>query len=178
MTSARKSWVFVPIVVFGIFWLAWSIYETRFYKAAIPEQIGVTGFVDSGSEPGLIVGLLSLSREGCGAAVYSLSDQTVKAIKMEGLDFFKTATQGRGYLQKRRDDYYYAYEPWKETPTGESRGETFVGLALSCHGGYSRRYTRLITESLMKPGSYYAQKPEGQLVVIPSLKIVILAYYG
>ena len=70
--------------------LYWQVFETRFYRAAIPAQIGLTfGFATTGSNVSLWGAAFAFDRKACGGAIFDLSNTTVATIRERGLDFFQ-----------------------------------------------------------------------------------------
>ncbi len=157
------------------------VYETfqyYWYSLAIPAQIQITYPVSIGDEAGF--------REGCGVAVFKVSDKTIEAIQKDGLKFFDGATQGRGYpkpnepysfsdRKKLSDYHYYTYEAWKETPVPNSW--ISEGSWMMC-SVIRADVARDIIKAAKLAGSFYTTKPEGQLFVFPSLGYVVFSYYG
>jgi len=154
-------------------WIVWEHYQRIFYENALPEPIQVNGIVTKGSDATI------LSREACGGVIFNLTDETVSAIRQRGLSFFLSARQGRGYLEDTREAYYYSYAEWQETPIpgGWVGGEGIFSLSLTCMKN-SNAMDKAISEALKLPGTYYTRARESELVVIPSLKIAVLAYFG
>ncbi|TIN27401.1 MAG: hypothetical protein E5Y31_13195 [Mesorhizobium sp.] len=154
-------------------WLAWQHYQNVFYENGLPEAIQVSGIISKGSDATI------LSREACGGVIFGLADETVFAVKKRGLSFFLSARQGRGYAVDTREGYYHSYAEWRETPVPEGwvGGEGIFSLSLSCMNN-SSAMDKAISEALKLPGSYFTRAQESELVVIPSLKMAVLAYYG
>jgi hypothetical protein len=98
--------------------VGWSVFKTKFYRAAIPAEIELTfSLATTGSSMSLWEALLPIRHKACGGAIFELSDTTLAAIHDRGLDALKNARQGRGYTDKgSRQFYYYSYQPWQPTP--------------------------------------------------------------
>jgi len=167
-------------VTFVVLYWLFQAWEENWYKAAIPSQIGISGAAFISGESGF--------REGCGAAAFYLTDTAVQKIEREGLDFFKSALHGRGYPKpeglltfegrEQLGKYnYYTYNVWQETPVPASWVSEGAWLGLTCVHGHSELLHQVV-QLAKQPGSYYATKPEGELIVIPKLKLVILSYFG
>ena len=114
--------------------LYWQVFETRFYRAAIPAQIGLTfGFATMGSNISLWGAAFAFDRKACGGAIFDLSNTTVATIRERGLDFFSDARQGRGYTEKTdRNFHYYSYQPWQTTPLAPEWTANGTWLGLNC----------------------------------------------
>lgn len=179
LRGMRRTAVFCIVVIAGFrligipsFW----VFDTNFYRNALPEKIQVEGFVDAASD-----GVL-LAREACGAVIYRLTHETIDAINSQGLSFFADARQGRGYPVTHRKGPYYSYSPWKETPLDNEEGNTLLYLGLGCKAenqdNHQPALHELILDAASKEGAYFSMKQEAVVVVLPSLGVVILAYIG
>jgi hypothetical protein len=81
-------------------WLGWSALKTNFYRSAVPPEIGLTwGLATTGSDTDLTA-LLPIPPKACGGAIFGLDSATTEAIEKQGLAFFRSATQGRGYTDR------------------------------------------------------------------------------
>ncbi len=147
---------------------AYEAFQYYWYSLVLPPQIQITYPVSIGDETYFL--------EGCGVAVFKVSDKTIESIQKEGLKFFDGATQGRGYTKpSERSYYYHTYKNWKETPvpySWVSEGSWFKCSVIRPD------VAREIVKAAKLPGSFYTIKPEGELLVIPSLRYVVFSYYG
>lgn len=161
---------FVKIIVSIIFsiiltvYIAWSAFNYYWFSNLIPAKIGITYAIHIGGESDL--------REGCGAAIFRLSDATANAIDSKGLDFFKNAIYSRKSKARR-----YTYSSWKETPVPDSWTSEVSWPGLACSGA-SRSLLSQILLAASKKGSYYSSKDEAEILVIPSFKLVVFSYFG
>ncbi len=146
-------------------YVACSVFKYYWYSGSIPAKIGITYAIHIGGVSGII-------REGCGAAIFRLSDATADAISRKGLDFFNDAIYSR-----KSKDRYYTYSSWKETPVPNSWTSEGTWPGLGCSGA-SRSLLSQILPAASKKGSYYSSKDEGWIVVIPSFKLVVYSYFG
>jgi hypothetical protein len=154
-------------LLFVIAYAAWFGFEYYWYRGFIPEKIGVTFPVSISGETGF--------REGCGAAIFLLNGSTVDAIRRDGASFFEDATHSR-----KSNDYYHTYQPWIETPAPNSTSDDFLS-GLSCSRSIINSIiptNKWIYEAARKKGSYYSTKHESEILVIPSLKLVVFIYFG
>jgi hypothetical protein len=114
--------------------------------------------------------------EGCGGAIFKLTDATAAAISDRGLDFLKDARQGRGYKDKLdRSFYYYSYMPWQATPLPSQWTSMGPWSGLNC----MRLRTEVmenILDAAQKAGSFYTTGLSKILLVVPSLRMAILTY--
>lgn len=164
-----KNKKFIPLLL--IILSPYAAYKTLLYshyKAVLPSKIEVSYPVSIGEE--------GIFREGCSIAIFRLSDSTLQGIKTKGLDFFENALQARGHNAGERDDYYYRYEAWRETPippNWTSEGSWFI-----CSNLANQQLLSNIVDASKKLGAYYTTKQEGELVVVPSLKLVVFSSFG
>ena len=157
--------------------LAWHVFETRFYRAAIPVDIGLTfNFATTGSNVRLWGTMFRFDRKACGGAIFNLSDTSVAAIRERGLDLLKNARQGRGYTEKAdRSFYYYSYEPWQTTPLPSEWISNGTWLSLSCMG-LKDSVIGSILDAAQTAGSFYTTAQSAMLMVVPNLKIAVYTY--
>jgi hypothetical protein len=154
--------------VFVLVPLLWSVYETSFYRKALPESLATSGLAQTGASVGF--------GEACGGVIFQLDDTTRNEINRKGLPFFDDARQGRGYLPGSRLQSFYNYEPWQETPVPQKWiSGSWVGL--SCMT-LPQELSRAIVEAAKQPGSYFRTKREAELLVIPSLGLIVFTYFG
>lgn len=143
--------------------IAIEAFQYYFFAKVIPQNIGINYPVSINDEGGF--------REGCGTVVFKVSDSTLETIKKDGLKFFSGATQGRGHL----GNPYYRYTEWKETPVPPSW--TSEGSWMLCSGLSNSEHSKIVSAA-KRGGAYYTMKPEGQLVLIPSLGYVVFSFFG
>ncbi len=133
------------------------------YKSYLPDAINVSYPISINEEGGF--------REGCGIAIFRLSDSTLEGIESKGVTFLKNATQARGH-----SGYYNKYEPWSETPVPKDWiGD---GRWLICSHLAEEELLLKIVSASKKSGAYYTKAPEAELVIVPSLKLVIFSSFG
>jgi hypothetical protein len=141
-------------------------YEYNWYVGFIPGKIDVTEAIEISGQSGII-------REGCGAAIFKLSEETIKEIRLQGLNYFDNALQGRG-----SSEYYYTYQKWQKTPVPKSwTNDGGIGPGLGC-SDVSTSLNNKIVESAIKEGSYFTIGYEADLLVFPSLGIIVFTYFG
>jgi hypothetical protein len=157
--------------------LNWFVYETRFYRAAIPAEIGLSfDFATTGSNVSFLGAVFLFDRKACGGAIFELTDTTVAAIHERGPDFLKDARQGRGYAEKHHPRYYYySYQPWQPTPLAPEWTSNGKWLGLSCMG-LKNRFGQTILQATREPGSFYTTGQNKMLLLIPSLKLAVFTY--
>jgi hypothetical protein len=166
----KKRYFKTIVVILLLPFFGYEAFQYYWYSLVLPSQIQITYPVSIGDESGF--------REGCGVAVFKVSDKTIEAIQKEGLKFFDAATQGRGYPKPSEPlsfSDYHTYDTWKETPVPPSwvsEGSWFRCSVIRDD------VAREIIKAAKLPGSFYTTQPEGQLLVIPSLGYVVFSYYG
>jgi hypothetical protein len=159
-----KKQTYLPVVAMLLFpFVANEAFQYYWFAKVIPEKIGITYPVSIKDEGGF--------REGCGTAVFKVSDSTLEAIKKDGLKFFSGATQGRGHLSEP----YYQYAEWQETPVPPSW--TSEGSWILCTGLSHSEHSKIVSAA-KESGAYFTMKHEGQLVLIPSLGYVVFSFFG
>jgi len=130
------------------------------YLEGIPDRIRIVEAIASDEISGF--------REGCGTAVFRVSEVTLNEIQAEGLAFFDEATQGRDKGK------YFRYEGWRKTPSG-SHDSVLRGL--SCAELDPILFAD-IQSALRSAGSYYTVGYEYDLLLIPSKAIIVLTFSG
>jgi hypothetical protein len=145
---------------------AWSLFEWDWYLGIVPSRIGTTYPIHISGDSGF--------REGCGAAVFRLDEATTLKVEVEGVRFLNTARQSR-----KSKDAYHTFEEWKPTPhPGDvTDDQSILTYGLMCSGAWHSLSQRL-EDAVRAPGSFYAFGPEKVIVVIPSLRMAVLSWYG
>ena len=142
----------------------------------LPAQVKVDSVIDGGNDASIMDQLgLTFRLESCGAIVFSLSSETVDRLKAGGLAFLADALQARGFA----DRSYYRYAGWHETPVPPnwSGGDGVIAGSLHCADIYKPLWRR-IAVGIGRPGGFYAEKPEGQLILLPDEGLAVFTYYG
>ena len=135
---------------------------SSWYIGKIPANIEIVDTILISGESGF--------REGCGLAIFKLSEDTIKKIKTKGLSALKDARQARKY-----SDHFRVYSEWGET----SYQWTDDGMTLkdrwllgSMCANIDMVLSKDINAALKSPGSFYATIHEAGTIVIPNLGIV------
>jgi hypothetical protein len=156
----------VTLVV--IAYIAYRVWEQRWYLSLIPADIQTAGALHIGSRTGFI--------EGCGLAVFRLAPETQEAILREGVQFLEHARQARGHV-----DAYHSYDAWNATPIAGGLTErsefAILMMGMSC-ASLDESLIQQIEIAVNGLGSYYARKPEGGLLVAPKERLVVFAFWG
>ncbi|MGI0117843.1 hypothetical protein [Zooshikella sp. RANM57] len=144
--------------------LGWVVFEDYWYRQFIPKEIGLAYRLSIGSDSGF--------REGCGVAVFKLSDETYQQISHEGISFFKNIQQARG-----SSDYSHSYGDWSATPRKDWTRDEDIYWGF-CGGNLSESLQSLIIHRGKQEGSFYAFSHEAWLMIIPQEKLVIYSHNG
>jgi hypothetical protein len=161
-TIKKRAFVALAIVALSPF-IAYKAFQSYWYLQVLPEQIAVSYPVSINEE--------AFFMEGCSVAVYKLSGWTLESVQKQGAAFFAGATQARGYPDER----YYTFAEWSETPVPATW--TGEGSWMMCPGMGDALHSQIV-EAAQRKGAFYTTKDEGQLIVIPSLGIVIFSSWG
>lgn len=159
---SKKAYYIFAMVAVAPF-VAYNAFQYYWFSKVLPAQIGITYPISISEEGGF--------REGCGTAAFKVSDETLEAIRRDGIKFFSSATQARGHLS----DSYYKYEEWKETPVPPSW--TSEGSWMWCSGLSNETHAKIVAAA-KQSGAYYTTKHEAQLILIPSLGYVVFSFFG
>lgn len=132
-------------------------FEARWYVQAIPAEIEVGQAVAIDGEWGI--------REGCGVAIFRLTEAARERIQLHGLEALSGARKGRGRPE------YNAYEAWVATPVPRQlRGIACARLPDALTGRIHR--------ALSTPGNYITHGYEFDLLIIPQQRLVVYGYMG
>lgn len=134
--------------------------QLELYRQAIPPQFELVEALHHDE----IVGF----REGCGYAIFRLSEDNLVRIRRQGLAYFDAAQLGRDGKP------YHQYQPWQATPTNEHK-QLFRGQ--SCAGEASELLEQA-QRAVGRDGVFFTTGHEQDLVVIPDLGLIIYSYNG
>jgi hypothetical protein len=137
-----------------------SYLQVGLYRQAIPPQFELQDVVHHDEVGGF--------REGCGYAVFRLSEDNLVRIRRQGLAYFETAHLGRDGKP------YHQYQPWKATPASE-HDQLFRGQ--TCAGGPPELLEQA-QRAAGKEGAFFTTGHEQDLVVVPVLGLLIYSYNG
>jgi hypothetical protein len=154
------SWAGALLVLILLPMKGCSHVQVELYRQAIPPQFELVEVLHHDE----IVGF----REGCGYAIFRLSEDNLARIRRQGLTYFEAAELGRDGKP------YHQYQPWKATPTSEHeqllRGQ-------NCAGEPSELLERA-QRAAGNEGAYFTTGHEQDLVVVPALGLLIYSYNG
>lgn len=146
-----------------VLYLLFKGFEREHFLQALPAQIEPAGLI--------LVDGMSGFREGCGVAVWRLSEATADGLQQQGLGYLQPARQARGYAEP-----YYRYGPWQATPL--SAAQSMDGwLPLGCADAPEALQEQIMRGTQGVQG-YYSEKREGVLLVLPMERLIVFAYNG
>lgn len=154
------SWASALLVLILLPVKGCSHMQVELYRQAVPPQFELVEALHHNE----IVGF----REGCGYAIFRLSEDNLARIRRQGLAYFDAAQLGRDGKP------YHQYQPWQTTSTGEHE-QLFRGQ--SCAGEPSELLEQA-QRAVGKEGAFFTTGHEQDLVVVPALGLLIYSYNG
>lgn len=139
---------------------ACSHMQVELYRKAIPPQFELLEVVHHDEVEGF--------REGCGFAIFRLSDDNLVRIRSQGLAYFEKAQLGRDGTP------YHQYQPWRATPAA---GDEDLFRGQSCAGDPPELLEQA-QRAAGREGAFFTTGPEQDLVVVPALGVLIYSYNG
>lgn len=139
------------------------------YRSYIPASFEVDKAVFAGDRVGGFI-------EGCGVAIFELSERTSRDISEGGVAFLNGNST-------TRDSTHNRYLNWQATPSGE-RGKyhLFVALVNEDAGGSTcvdvpKPVRDDISSAISRPGAFYSGfNKDTELLVIPALRLAIFSH--
>ena len=139
------------------------------YSSYIPASFKIEKTVLAGDRVGGFI-------EGCGAAIFELSEKTSTSISEGGVALLNNNST-------TRDSTHERYMNWQETPIVE-RGKyhLFLHLVNEDAGGNTcvdlpRSLREDISSAINSPGAYYSGfNKDTELLLIPTLKLAIFSH--
>lgn len=154
------SWACALLVLILVPMKGCSHWQASLYRQAIPPQFEPLEILHHDEVSGF--------REGCGFAIFRLSDQDLARLRNEGLAYLETARLGRD------GNPSHHYKPWSATPAPADE-RLFRGL--HCTGKPPELLERAL-QAAGKEGAFFTTGHEQDLVVIPALGILVYSYNG
>ena len=140
-------------------------FQVKIYKDALPPQFEIRSLIYHDGKSGL--------REGCGAAIFKLSEKTVNEINEQGIEFFKDATHGR---VERSKETYRAYKPWQATPAGFEAERDNLLRGSPCIDNPPPIWTEI--ENATRGGGFFTTGHEIDILVVPKLGVIVFSHNG
>jgi len=134
--------------------------QVELYRQAIPPQFELLEVVHHDEIGGF--------REGCGFAIFRLSEDNLARIRRQGLAYFETASLGRDGKP------YHQYQLWRAAPATE-HDHLFRGQ--NC-AGEPPELLEQAQRAAGKEGAFFTTGHEQDLVVVPVLGLLIYSYNG
>ncbi|WP_069881586.1 hypothetical protein [Bosea sp. BIWAKO-01] len=151
----------IGLAVVGVAWGGYSLVSRSMQRGTLPQKLQTGWFYAEGSCSRL------LSHQG--AFSFSMSEQTVEAIKSKGIDFFTDINDPKNQATR-----LYFYGEWKETPVPASFFSDGLPPNLHCGQEHSWLWPNGIPEALKRPGSFYQESGNTRrLFVLPELSLVV-----
>jgi len=147
------------LIVIGVFIIIWTGYDLalrRFYAGKMPD--------------GLELGwrFWHAAHNRCGVAAFSLSDATVRTLRLKGRQFFANAKNPE-----------FDYDGWQETPLpGDPVKDAHFPAGLQCAVDLDGSLRRATFSALRRPGTFYRERGNSVTIVLPEEGIVLLSYLG
>lgn len=154
------SWVCALLVLILVPMKGCSHWQASLYRQAIPAQLEPLELLHHDEISGF--------REGCGFAIFRLSDKDLARLRSEGLAYLETARLGRD------GNAYHQYKPWSATPAPDNE-HLFRGQSCTDDPPELLQQAQQVAD---KQGAFFTTGHEQDLVVIPALGILVYSYNG
>jgi hypothetical protein len=152
--------VFITFL-FALCYGGYRAYIIEYFKDMLPAKLEVES-------------TLYAQRDGfkpCGAALFRLSDKTVKQINEQGLAFFKDVNVARHPIY----DASNRFKEWKKTPYTQIEFSNGPFIGGGCMKNWGEQMNRKLYEAAKSDSNYRAIGISGpSILVIPSEKIVLI----
>lgn len=154
------SWACALLVVILVPMKGCSHLQVSLYRQAIPPQFELLEVMHHDAVSGF--------REGCGFAIFRLSDADLTRIRRHGLAHLGAARLGRDGKP------YHQYKPWSATP---APGDEHLFRGTGCIDDPPELLKRA-ERAADKEGAFFTTGHEQDLVVVPALGILIYSFNG
>lgn len=185
MSKSVSLTIFVALI---LFWLLFQMisylyhaYQVSHYKSYIPASLEVKDSVIVGSRRGGFI-------EGCGVAIFKLTEEVLEEIKAEGLDYLDRhliPRKDQELLTRANGQYLKSYRKWRKTPfsPGDIGSYPIISkVARKDLGGKTcvdmpRELKESILSEIDDTFSFYTKiEKHNELIVIPKLSLVIFSH--
>lgn len=162
--------VIFAIIVYKLIGYLYFLVLSMHYSSYIPTSLEIDKTVFAGDQIGGFI-------EGCGVAVFKLSENTSENISVGGVEFLNKNSA-------ISDSSPVKYKKWQETPFVFERNEypIFRHLANEDAGGNTcvdvpTPLKEKILSAIEIPGGFYSRaKEHNELIVIPSIRLAIFSH--
>lgn len=154
------SWACALFVLILVPMKGCSHLQVSFYRQAIPPQFESLEVLHHDEVSGF--------REGCGFAIFRLSDKNLARLRSDGLTHLETARLGRDGKP------YNQYKPWNATPAPM---DELLFRGASCINEPPELLNQA-QRAAYKEGAFFTTGDEKDLVVVPALGILIYSFNG
>ena len=139
-------------------------YQVRLYRNAIPAKLGLDQLIFHDERSDI--------REGCGVAIFRLSDASLADVRRLGIAYFADATQGRD------GERYHQYGPWRQgLPAQGPRPDLLRGWHCLDEDG-SPALLDEVHQAVERGEAFYTTGSEMDLIVVPRLKVMVFSHDG
>lgn len=169
--------VLVLIVCLSVYKLCGYLYSlvlSTHYKSYIPTAFEIEESVFAGDKTGGFI-------EGCGVAIFKISEHTSSNISKMGVAFLNENL----IVKDTPRSHWAGYQNWKETPPTYERGEYSIFNRVAdtedvtgpnCVDVPNSEKENILS-AIKSPGSYYSREStHNELLVVPSLKLVVFSH--
>lgn len=151
----------IGLALLGLAWGGYSLMNRSLQRGTVPQKLQ-TGWLYTEGSCSLLLGHQ-------GAFSFSLSEQTIAAIKSKGIGFFTDINNPDNQATRS-----YFHGEWKETPVPASFFSEGLPPNLHCGQKHSWLWPYGIPEALKRPGSFYQESgTTRRLFVLPELGLVV-----
>ncbi len=147
-------------MLYGTAWAAYLLINREIQRQTLPTKFQLGWFYAEG---------------GCGAFpgyrrayAFSLADETVQAIEVQGISYFTDIDS-----EKNRSARPLYSGRWKPTPVPGHVLNDGASLSLQCGRAGSWFWPAGIEEALNSPGGFYRHSSAGTVFIVPQLRLVI-----
>ncbi|WP_263588664.1 hypothetical protein [Sphingopyxis sp. GC21] len=140
--------------------LAFSYIKKSNISRQVPTKIGIQRTIHSEHHQACVFGL------------YEMGDATARAIKQQGLEFFKDATMAEGFSKP------VYYQAWKKTPIPpDELDEGRIPSGFQCIRGIDDKTYAYIHRAAIEAGAYYVSRGNNTILVIPENKMIVYSKF-
>ncbi|TFW03156.1 hypothetical protein E4K72_12835 [Oxalobacteraceae bacterium OM1] len=164
MNRTLNAALITVLVLVGTIWIVWRFVLASHYAGMVPAELEIADTVAVHED------FTPFSTEGCGVAVFRMSQALKTRLAADGIAALKNATQARG-----NEGPYYRYSAWAKTPVPPVW--VSEGSWIMCPD-IGRGLHRRIVDAARKGGAFFATLPEGELIVIPELELIVFSSNG
>ncbi|MGO4739906.1 hypothetical protein AB4099_25385 [Bosea sp. 2KB_26] len=161
MSRAILKGAVTGLAVIGLAWGGYWLMNRSLQRGTVPQKLQTGWFYARG--------LCSSFLGHQGAFAFSLSEQSVAAIKSKGIDFFVDIDNPDSQATRP-----YFRGGWKETPVPAAFFSDGLPPNLQCGQEHAWLWPQGIPDALKRPGSFYQESGTARLLfVLPELGLIV-----